>query len=538
MRRAVFGLLAVAGCNQFWGLDPSVLSGSELPQVQLSLEISYPDEAGAPGFVEYNDIPGAEGIRVGTIGGELQSVLYLPGQHLGVPEEVFTATPRWRLVYPVIDESLPEAERSVMREVQWRPAENPSAHLVHSHFAHVDAEGKLDPRPVPPGSGYQISATTNVPATRESVGLYTTGSWTAYRATRSSRLVDHFLTSSSSLSGPLQAPVQARNDLAVYVDYTTNYMSPSTPAFEYGCRYAIGTMSFITPDLVDGSLTPVSAPYSEFPASPISVTTEEPCIPCDLGNLLGTRASIDTPQRPRQRTRWEYGYVPAFTFAFSKPGGLDGDPFLLPRPRIIPLAECTFPRDGAAVHSTPLAFFDVKALLDLRFPRVVHYEVVDTRFTAGGAALSSGYSVVAIVATSSAHIQTLVPAAVEPIELRRGDTAVAQLAGPSDGVTVERSGDRLELVFGVQERAGYHADYFDITMYSIDGSQLKRERIYTIVDRTPSVTIDPADLRANTEYVFGITSYRGFPVAARGDFSLNAFPQSSVTIFTRTFKTE
>jgi hypothetical protein len=49
--------------------------------------------------------------------------------------------------------------------------------------------------------------------------------------------------------------------------------------------------------------------------------------------------------------------------------------------------------------------------------------------------------------------------------------------------------------------------------------------------------IDGSIFANNADYVFGIRSYKGHPLASRGDFSMVVYPYGSAVLFTHTVRT-
>lgn len=546
MRRAVFGLLALAGCNQIFGLDPSVLADED-SKIRLTIEVSSTRrEDGSPGEIAYEEIVDKSEIKIGDLlGGDLSPATYGADQQIGIAKDVFAG--RWRLVYPMRDETLPRDEAVVVREVQWQPQQRPPAHFIDPQFrppASVPIE-------VPADSGFALDVPDRPPtAPRDAVGMFTTGSWTEYRALTTTPIVNYnFPAVAHSLSGPLSFPRNDRGDLGILIDYDIDYDSAGR-----GCRYSIAVTSFQVPPRPAMGLTPVVPGYDTRTGRQVVVTTSGTPFGPRLADALQTRAAPGGGTRPKQQFRWEYGYLPAPTFAFSRPGSANPDEFLLPRPRMIELAECKYPDGAMIVDRTPTpvmnGFVDSVDLGNRRFPAVVHFEVADTRITPSGASLSSGFAIVALTAqdtSTQAFIDVPVPAAIAPITLERGAQAV-QLAGDEDDVLLPAGNEPFTLRFALEVERGLYADFFDIVLYSIADRKLHRERIYTVADIAdrppnmgggrfgPDVVIHPADLKDRTEYVLAITSYRGTLFARRDDFTANTFPQSAATVFTRTFK--
>lgn len=520
MRRAALGLLAAAGCNQIWGLDGVVRDNPQppdadpnWPRIRLTSQIAQTNPANgyADQTLTYGAISPRPTIQIGRIGEPLMNAIYeedgpspgrvpFPPEYLGAP---------WRLVYTLQD--------GVPREVHWAPTANLGGHIVEVVL------GRPERKAVPPGSGYSITP-SNLPANFQHTGtrVFTTGLWSEGRfglLPPGSTIEYYFDQKAEPLSGPIGAPEKAMSDQAVLVDFKTMN----------GCRVASGTAAFPVPDLVAGSLSmPVPQPASV--SADKQVRLDLPTAPAPIHariqTVLGSRASASP-----DTVRWEYGYVPSLgVFGFTKPAvDLPGE-FLLPGPRMIAFADCTYTA-GNEVLQTP-AYADA-AELRPRFPRVVHVEIVNAR-TVSGASLRSGFAGV-VASAGDTFTSDFTVAAPQAITLHRGGAQIADLADDADGKTLAAGAGPLELKFSVEGTATLVADYFDVTLHLVANSRLELQRIYTVTDR--SLTLDPSFLIPGAEYVFEIRSYRGRPDVARTNFSVNAYPQYAATVFSRTFKT-
>jgi hypothetical protein len=117
--------------------------------------------------------------------------------------------------------------------------------------------------------------------------------------------------------------------------------------------------------------------------------------------------------------------------------------------------------------------------------------------------------------------------AIAPIMLGTFDLATAP---DDDPVTIAGP---TTLTFALSTQPNGVADYFDITVYRLDGASLQPVRVYTVTE--PTVVIDAQDFSAGLRYVLEIRSHSGYPKAGIGDFSDVALPISAGTIYTRTF---
>jgi hypothetical protein len=237
MRSATaLGLLAAAGCNQIWGLDPVGLEPSDgpdgppLPRIKLTAQIAKTTANGyADPMTVFGPLDPPPTVQVGPIDGELLPTAYdratgtveYPADLVGKP---------WRLAY--------QLGGATPREVHWSPPggtrEAPGGHLVEPLL------GRAGRRGVPTKSGYRI-APVGSPAQHTSPRVFTTGLWTeaVFSGTFAGATFDYeYSTKAVSLSGPLGAPENQRFDHVLFADF----------ANLSGCRYASGTAMFVAPD--------------------------------------------------------------------------------------------------------------------------------------------------------------------------------------------------------------------------------------------------------------------------------------------------
>ncbi len=496
--------MAAAGCGDSPEPDPDP-PPDPAPRIRLTAQIA---KTTAEGFVdpnlEYRPITPAPKVELGLVGEALQTATYdetdgtveYPADFVGQ---------RWRLVYTL--------DGGVPREVQWSPpvgAAQPP-HLVEPLL------GRLERKPVPVNSGYSITPTgTRLPHTQTRV--LTTGIWTegVSGAFAGGTFTYDFNAKAVSLSGPFGAPEMAKLDHAVLAHFQT----------AGGCRSAVSVATFVVPDLVENSLT-APAVQPMYVAADRNVTVRmSGAQPIDsrLRTLLATRAT------PSNLNRMEFGYAPSTgVLGFSRPASEPVIDFFLPGPVMIAFANCTFSQGTSPVMVPALA--DPPELSG-RFPRVVHVEIANQRMR-NLVTLTSGFS--AAVASSNYDFNADFSVAA-PIKatLHRGGAQIADLDTATDGDTLPAGEGPLELAFEVEPDASLAADYFDVTLYTLQTTRLVKQRVYTVTDR--KVTLDPAALRAGTEYVLEIRAYRGLPQIGLGDFALSTYPQYAASIFTRTFK--
>ena len=122
------------------------------------------------------------------------------------------------------------------------------------------------------------------------------------------------------------------------------------------------------------------------------------------------------------------------------------------------------------------------------------------------------------------------PAAAAPLDL----------AGDADQISAGAPTGTFLLSLSMEQDVPL-PDYYDVVLHKLVGDTLTTERIYTVISPgvgiDPTVRIDASVLVGGAEYVFEIRSFKGAPMAARGDFTSVQFPYASAVVFSRTFKT-
>jgi hypothetical protein len=500
----VLGLLAAAGCNQIWGLD-QVDPAPPPPRVQLALQIAKTNAEGiADPNLEYHPITPAPAVELGLLGEPLEPAAYNEVEGIVEYPTDFIGK-RWRLVYTL--------DGGVPREVQWSPqvGEDQFPQLVEPLF------GRLERKPVPMNSGYAIEP-TDTPLTNSQTRVFTTGIWTegVSGGFLGGTFNYDFSANAVSLSGPIGAPEMAKLDHAVLAHFQTSG----------SCRFTASVATFVVPDLMENSYqAPAMQPTYVDSDRNVSVRLAgvEP-IDSRLRFLLGARAA------PANLNRMQFGYAPSTNMSgFSKPAPEQVVDFFLPGPVMIAFANCTFVQGTSPVTVPALA--DPPEMPGL-FPRVAHVEIANQRMR-NLVTLTSGFS--AVVASSTYDFSADFPvAAPTRVMLQRNGAMIAELHTDPDGTTLPAGEGLLELTFDVEPNVSLGADYFDVTLYALQGTRLAKQRVYTVTER--KVMLDTAFMIPGTEFVFEIRSYRGLPNTDRGNFALNTYPQYVASIFTHTFK--
>jgi hypothetical protein len=486
------------------------------PRVLLTYQVATTKANGDPEpALEYAPIPTAT-VRVGPLDGDLAPAAYeTTDGSIAVPPALLGTT--WRLEYTV---------DSIVNEVQWNPVEG------HGRLV-VPVFGRLDRTPVPANSGYKFTPTgTGAPADDVGVAVFTTGIWTntklhpdPFAAAKPPPFVLDF-DLVQALSGRSATPEASKGDQVVVV---TSQLDNSCPV-SFGST-TIGSASFSPPALVGGSDTVVPNPaWATGPTRNViatAVPAQDPFM--RLGAALATRAQ--GAGGTIRAGRVPHDLMPLFAPPASRAARFSPD---VETP-MLTLANCPF-----AAMKTP-TFVDPTQLAS--FPLVAQGLISDARLVNadgsgnGGSALVS--SLVSVGLSPGFTIDMSIPIATGP-RLSDG-TTIVDLGGANDKRPLPAGTGKLELTFGF-DTAGT-VDYAEIGLFRVapaGGSSQATlptaERIYVVADvSTTRVVIDRSTLAQGVEYVFGIRTHRGRSQASEGDFRLATYPQSSATIFTRTF---
>jgi len=199
--------------------------------------------------------------------------------------------------------------------------------------------------------------------------------------------------------------------------------------------------------------------------------------------------------------------------------------FPLPVPVMQTLVQCPY-------NAAPLPPAVVPSTLD-QFPVILHAQIVDSR-KVGNINFYSGLE--AVLTPSSGRFQMTFPAALATVIKLATPAAAAplDLAGDADQVAAGAPTGMFVLSFST-EMNEERPDFYNVLLHKLVGDTLTTERIYTVT--TPEVRIDPSVLVGGAEYVFEIRSFKGQPMASRGDFTVVQFSYGSAIVFSRTFKT-
>ncbi|HEY5937521.1 MAG TPA: hypothetical protein VIU61_22900 [Kofleriaceae bacterium] len=486
----ILGLLAVCGCNQIFGLDKTAVrdgatTDAAVARAHLRWLVATTDRELIPKPLQRVPIDPPPEVQIGPVGGALSPVELEPDGSV-----VYEVTPdKWRFVYTLGD--------SIPHEVQWNPGSG-GGELVVPLFGRHD-------RVVPPpaNSGYRLDPTSppsnGTPIRVFSVGLWTQGPNYLYAGPR-----DYAYAGMSSLSGVLGTPELAQGD-AVVIQGTTN---------DSGCSVVSGA-AHGQADLVAGTFSSIALFWKNTRDTFVQVS-HEPLVDIEqrVQTALGSRAGTILP------TRFEHGRIPSQGMpGFTQPPSAQ---FVMPNPLLLPLVNCDF-----SVLTTP-SFVERGEQGSL--PRALHSQVVSSRTPVDGPGLASGVQELVHTpgdAMGPFALAFNIKLAIAPITLGTYDLADAPDDGP---ITITQP---TTLSFALSSPPNGVADYFDVTVFRLDGESLVPIRIYTVTE--PTAVIDPQDFSTGLRYVLQIRSYGGYPDADTGDFGTIVQPLTAGSIFTRTF---
>jgi len=508
---AGLGLLALAGCNQIFGIaetrqfDAAIDVPADMPHVVLDWQVAQLLPSGAPDpVIRFAPIDPAPQVRIATLDGGFDSdpTSYSTSDGwIPIPRSYLGAT--WRLEYRLAD--------GIAHEVQWAP-DDKQGHLTVPLF------GRVAPARVPQGSGYSITPSGAPGYTYPR--LLTTGLWTDAQVTPGAgTTIDFDFYNATPLSGQKGAPDPALGDHALLVDYILDNAGTSAT----NCLIAVGSAELASAALEAGHLTVQTPPWDGGRKPALGATV-----------LLPTLARFGTAL-PRLATSLDPNYSRVLLGAAAStdaPGLVDSPmaerlAMALPIPMMATLLRCPY-------ATNPLPPTTKPKLLD-SLPRVLNVQLVYPRKVLN-ATLMSGMETT-LVATGTQNGFTMAFPAPLPraITLTPPGGSAVDLAGDTDQLAIGPATGAFTLAFSLESGTDLRADYYDVVLHKITGGALTTERIYTVT--APTVRVDSAQLSPGDDYVFEIRSYKGHPRAGHGDFAAVDYPYGATIVFTRTFKT-
>lgn len=484
--------LALCGCNQIYGLDPTTARDAAPDardsQIRLSLLVGSATTVAseAPAFLA--KVSPDPKPRIALADAELANEPYVedtvsgtvayPFEYIGKP---------WRLEYT------PPA--SVPHEVQWSPADG-AGHLI------VPVVGRVERMQVPAHTGYSLSMELpSLYTFSASTVIYTSGYWSATSVAASTTEPQVDFSIAPSMSGPAGAPSATSKDFVFAIDYTT----------QNNCRVvkAAGTAPAV--ELEPGAMKKLVL-TRETSSEQVELATDGES-PLDarsrLNQVLGP-LNGDSTGSTQMYVRLAHSGLPGFTTSVAD----------VPAPLLVPLADCP-------ITQQPPPVFDVGGALS--FTKGIFIFVSNDRIVNGVRLRSSIAAMGGLKAgTISTYVANLEVPCARDITL--GGTPL-EVDGASIGT------EPIELKFGVESKTSHVFDYFEVTLYRLAATALEPVRTYVGPDPTKlSIRFEPKLMLPNEDYVFAIRTYRGRPNARNGDFQPVQAPQAVATIFTRTFK--
>ncbi|HEU0035663.1 MAG TPA: hypothetical protein VFQ53_33860 [Kofleriaceae bacterium] len=493
-----------SGCNQIFGLEETrPRDAAAIPDgvplvVHLSYALAATDPAtGKPAPLDYPAIPLAGPLEISALdGSSATQPTYNADGTFEVPPTL-SAVP-WRLVF--------QPAGDIPHELQWQPGTG--AHVTIPLF------GRLDRLTAPTGSGYTITP-TGYTGSHTQHAVYTTGIWTVGAGTFVLAQVDYdFPNNARSLSGLRGRPDPTLGDRMLLIDYGT-----AAP-----CRQAVGSADFAAALQmgVHTSVAPAWQTLGNRDADPtVTVDTNDFGRLADVAELAGTTRAAAL----------RIGYVPSdHTSVFTTPpaASAPADPAVLglASPTMLELQACS------DVTVNPPPFHDPLVLTDLQLPSLGYVELTSVRQVSGGPKLVSGLAMAARRIGGLDGSIVFAHTAPHATAIQLASTGgMADLAGTADAVPVPATTGDYQLTF---TPSGGTADYWDVILHEVNGTAITPKRIFTILGSASTVQIAPDRLPPG-QYVFEIRGYDGRVGARSGDFRDAELPQTSTTLFTRTF---
>jgi hypothetical protein len=488
--RRVSLVLAVCGCNQVYGLEPTKsrdAAGPDDRAFRIALLASATTEMSteAPPVL----MPLADpAVEYALLDEPLRAATYVPDDTGGTINYPFAFVgKRWRMVYTPLS--------GVVHELQWDP-------LAGAGEIIVPVLGRLERTAPPADTGFILSMKKAGGVLHSFSGrtvIYTTGYWSATPSPFNVTTPTVDFSKSTPFDGAVGAPSDTAHDLVVAIDYGVDANT--------NCVHAVASGTAVVPTLSAGVMKPLDLV--------VHAGTIDPTLKLDGEQIehIGVRLDEVVPRGDPSKSRLHFGklastQIPAFMTE------RDG----VPAPYIIPIFNC------------PIIYSQLSGTneVGIGFAPAFVGAIVSDRMV-GALRLRSSVAFIAPVVGASFFGTSQVPLAkdirIDAMPLTTDDTPI---------------GDARDLSFAFDRPAPFVADYYEATLYAISNATLVPVRIYTGTDvaaARPTLHVDPSLLADGTSYVFAIRTYRGRPNARTGDFRMvPGSPQAVGTIFTATFR--
>ena len=503
-----------SGCNWVFGLDPVTLTDAaagdvpidaRLPTVKLSaITPMLTGDGGTTMQATYVPITPAPRVQYGRVGQPLVDTSYT-GVDVQVGYEFAEATETWRLVYTLAG--------GVPHEVHWRPsAISRPGHATVLQLTPNDREA------VPTPGTFVLDA-TGAPSTWEAPRVYTTNTWTVDPGAAPDTGVPTRVTSdfasmfTTAMAGPKRKPDPTK-DLEVLLDYDTT-------AAASRCMVAKGSAAFHI-DLATGTSPDASPPIysSTLLVDNYTITGNAFGL---LTNLTGASGvSLSAVSKIQTVTYGPGGSIPLH-FQRETAAPL---PISLPIPVGILLAKCI----DAPTDQLPRFTRPIRASL----ATVGSLGFVTTPITlANGQVTIQNGLVTSSMGTGTSFTMSFDHAAFAAAPTVDG-TSVNVKTETSE-VALSGGGSTALLDFEIAGGATPLADFYEATLYRVDGADLVPVREFTFTERPLRFDRDQGQ-PSGSKYVFGIHVIHGASAnVANGDFSVWGNTQTLGVTYTQIF---
>lgn len=477
MKRAAVALFACAGCNSWFGLDPTHEVTPDAPPTfgtaRVVYQVATTNNAGMPEPASYAPIGGLM-VSAGTASGPLAPVAVAADGTIQIPSEVLAGP--WRLAY-AIGGGMPV-------EYQWQA----TAPVVC-----VPRFGRLDRTAV--GAGDYVRM--HVPVSYLSPRLVTTGVWTETPlpnppGTGTGDVAFPFAMA-KPLDGDLGAPEGARGDRQLVVDFRNG----GSEAYGYGIEPG---------ELVPPGTAATTVPFEPASGQPQAFGDKIVPLVSTQRFTAGLGALYTDPNSDRSHT--VVGLVPSPAVPAL---GIDA-------PFIVDLGTYDGADFGSYAPVNPV---------ELAVPRAVYLRRTTLRSPNGVKLISTLERM--DLGTSDDYPRNA------PTDLAVGVASHVTLDDADlmsgDNLAITSTTTTHTLAFTVMMGT---ADDAVVTIYRIDPTDLVPVHRYITTGTT--IAIDPAVLAPGSTYVAAIELRTGYPDAAAGDYRRITYPLAASKIFAGTFR--
>jgi len=471
MRRAA-ALFALAGCNSWFGLDPTHEVGPDAPPTfgtaQVVYQVATTDTTGAPTPATYAPIEGLA-VQIGAIDGPLAPATIDAQGHVAIPTPLLAAP--WRLVYQI--------GGGVPVEHQW----SATAPVVC-----VPRFGRLERTPVASADFVEMAPT--MISAYVAARLITSGVFTETHITASATLgrVSFPFSNAVPLDGALGKPDGALGDWEMVVDYVKSGTE------SYGYAFA------------PAALGPSQAPPAVSGFQSTTALVSDKLSTLLMGNRFSAGLGPVLYKNTNNATHAVVGLVPAATVPAL---GVDG----------------AFVVDLATYEAFDAGYKPINPA-EVMLPRAVDLKVSTSRM-AGAASLVSSIERLdlgTLAAYPDTTAQDVASGIASSVKLDDNDLLV------DDGASLAAGPVGHTLAWTV---AMGGADDAVVTLYRIEAAA--PVPVHRYVTTSTTIAIEPGVLVPGSTYVFQIALRTGYPGAAAGDYRTVTYPLAMTRLFAATF---